>query len=254
MWWKFEESSGSMVSDSESSRSGIMLDSERRETAAVLVSGGIDSAVLCVHLLRTFGRVEPVYVRFGLRWESVELAILRRFLHQVRRPGLGPLKVIDEPVADVYGTHWSLEGPMVPGADSPDEAVHLPGRNLLLIAKPALWCRLRGISTLALGILESNPFEDSRHDYFESLERVLDEKVGSPIKLIRPFAKFSKIDVIRLGNDLPLRETWSCLSPVERSQCGGCNKCAERRRAFRDAGMEDPTIYAQPQTSHHREF
>src|SRR5262245_31427409 len=135
-----------------------------RAEAAALVSGGLDSAVLCVDLLHEFERVHPVYVRFGLRWEETELDRLRAYLYAVSagRPGLRPLTVLDEPVADVYGEHWSTSGQaVVPDAVSEDSAVYLPGRNLLLASKAAVWCRLRGIEALAFGILKGNPFPDS---------------------------------------------------------------------------------------------
>ena len=48
---------------------------------AVLVSGGIESSVLCVDLLGEFDRVFPLHVRFGLRWEEVERTHLRAFLN-----------------------------------------------------------------------------------------------------------------------------------------------------------------------------
>jgi 7-cyano-7-deazaguanine synthase len=38
--------------------------------------------------------------------------------------------------------------------------------------------------------------------------------------------------------------TFSCLAPQGRRHCGRCNKCAERKRAFRQAGIPDPTKYA----------
>ena len=55
------------------------------QAAAVLVSGGLDSAILTVDLVREFARVVPIYVRSGLRWEDAELAALRRFLSAVAR-------------------------------------------------------------------------------------------------------------------------------------------------------------------------
>ena len=73
------------------------------EASGVLTSGGLDSAILCVDMLREFRRVFPLYIRGGLRWEEVELASLRRFLAAVRRPGLESLVVLDEPVDVVYG-------------------------------------------------------------------------------------------------------------------------------------------------------
>ena len=138
-----------------------MPDQASGDDVAVLISGGIDSAVLCVDLVARGRRVFPLYVRFGLRWEQAELASVRRFLHAVERPGLMPLQILDEPVADIYGPHWSTDGSRVPDARSDDEAVYLPGRNVLLIAKAAVWCMLRDVDELALGCLQSNPFPDS---------------------------------------------------------------------------------------------
>lgn len=221
-----------------------MPDRPTRGDVAVLASGGIDSAILCVELTRRFDRVHPIYVRFGLRWESAELLGLRCFLGQVARPGLGPLTVLDQPVADVYGEHWSLGGSPVPGSDSADRAVFLPGRALLLTAKASLWCQLRGVGTMALASLASNPFPDSRPEFDRSLEAVLDGGSEGRIRLIRPFGRSTKAEVLRLGAGLPLGSTFSCLDPVDGRHCGACNKCEERRRSFRSAAMDDPTDYA----------
>lgn len=213
---------------------------------AVLTSGGVDSAVLCVELVARGRRVFPLYVRFGLRWEDAELASLGRFLHAVERPGLMPLQILDEPVADIYGPHWSTSGSSVPDAQSGDEAVYLPGRNVLLITKAAVWCRLRHIDELALGCLRSNPFPDSTPAFFRDLQSVLNLAMNGRIRLIRPLEERGKEDVIRRGTKLPLHHTFSCLSPVGDRHCGNCNKCAERRRGFLRAGVTDETPYAAP--------
>src|SRR5947209_1491894 len=112
---------------------------------AVLISGGLDSAVLLGEALRDRPAVHPLYVRTGLYWEAAELQHLRRFLEALSGPALRPLHVLELPVADLYGEHWSLTGRDVPGADTPDEAVFLPGRNVLLLAKAILWCHLRDV-------------------------------------------------------------------------------------------------------------
>jgi 7-cyano-7-deazaguanine synthase len=218
---------------------------QRDSDVAVLVSGGVDSAILCIDLLRTFTHVHPLYVRFGLRWEAVELAGLRAFLEATARPGLRPLSVLDEPVADVYGAdHWSTSGGRVPGAETADEAVYLPGRNLLLAAKASVWCRLRGIEALAFGCLAANPFPDSTAAFFTDLEAVVNRALGGRLRLLRPFDRLHKEEVLRRGVGLPLHATFSCLRPVDGRHCGVCNKCAERQRGFRLAGGTDPTLYA----------
>jgi len=211
--------------------------------AAVLISGGLDSAVLCVEMAREFSRVVPLYIRCGLLWENAELASLHRFFSQVKVAGLQPISVLDEPVADVYGTHWSTTGSNVPGSDTADEAVYLPGRNLLLTIKAALWCRLRQINILALGCLGSNPFPDSTPAFFQNLEGLLNEAIGGKLRLLRPFDRLHKTDVILRGKNLPLELTFSCINPVEGQHCGNCNKCAERQKGFRDAGLPDLTVY-----------
>jgi 7-cyano-7-deazaguanine synthase len=215
-----------------------------QRAVAVLVSGGLDSAILCVYLLREFSRVVPVYVRSGLRWEEAELLSLDRFLGAVRAEGLEGLVVLDEPIADVYGAHWSTSGAGVPGSGTPDESVYLPGRNILLTVKTAVWCRLRAIDALALGCLGSNPFADSTPKFFEKLESVLDEAMGGRTRLLRPFADLHKTDVLLLGQELPLHLTFSCINPVEGRHCGECNKCAERKQGFRAAGLTDLTNYS----------
>ena len=211
--------------------------------AAVLVSGGLDSAVLMVDLLRGYSRVHPIYVRFGLRWENGELGSLRAFLDEVRpiRLGLMPLTVLEEPMAEVYGSHWANNGRAeVPGAETDDDAVYLPGRNVLLTAKAAVWCRLRGVETLALGTLAANPFPDSTPGFFHDLEAVLNRALGGRLKIIRPYERMAKTEVLRRGEGLPLHLTLSCLDPSAQGlPCGACNKCEERRKSFELEGIED---------------
>src|SRR5471030_1754762 len=117
---------------------------------AVLVSGGPDSAVLLGEAVQSRAAVHPLYVRCGLFWETAELEHLQRFLYAISSPALRPLTILEMPVADLYPAHWSLSGEGTPGADAPDEAVFLPGRNVLLLSKAMLWCRLRAVPEVAL--------------------------------------------------------------------------------------------------------
>jgi 7-cyano-7-deazaguanine synthase len=211
--------------------------------AAVLLSGGLDSAILCAELLGEFGRVIPLYIRAGLRWESAELESVRRYLAAVKTERLDELVVLDEPIALVYGSHWSTDGARVPDALTADEAVYLPGRNLLLTVKAAVWCRLRDVGTLALGSLGSNPFPDSTPEFFTALEGLLNQALCGTLRLIRPFDRLHKTDVLLRGKELPLHLTLSCIDPHDGRHCGKCNKCAERKEAFRSAGLWDRTTY-----------
>ncbi|HTU23961.1 MAG TPA: hypothetical protein VMF30_01100, partial [Pirellulales bacterium] len=101
-------------------------------TIGVLFSGGLDSSILIGHLLALGESVQPIYVAGGLVWESAELVAARQLLNRLAGPRLAPLVVLEMPLADLYGRHWSTDGGQTPDATTPDEAVYLPGRNPLL--------------------------------------------------------------------------------------------------------------------------
>jgi 7-cyano-7-deazaguanine synthase len=210
---------------------------------AVLVSGGLDSAILLGTLAAEHPAVYPIYVRTGLSWEGVERQYLDRFLTAIKTPSLQPLVVLDQPVRDLYGKHWSLQG-AAPDANAPDEEFYLPGRNVLLLSKALIWCRMHDVPTVALAVLAANPFPDATPQFFRDYAAIVSQAVGGNVAVITPFGNMTKADVIQRGAKLPLQPTLSCMSPVNGRHCGVCGKCAERGRAFVAAGVPDPTDYA----------
>jgi 7-cyano-7-deazaguanine synthase len=209
----------------------------------LLVSGGLDSSILLAHLLAGGQRVRPFYVRSGLVWQMAEFDALRRFVAAVQIPALEELVTLDLPLADIYQDHWSVTGRGVPDAESRDEAVYLPGRNALLVIKAALWCARHGIGQLALAPLGSSPFADATPEFFNDFESAMNRAMLGRVRLLRPFADLGKRQVMELGRAFPLQWTFSCINPAQGMHCGNCNKCAERRAAFRLIGAEDPTDY-----------
>jgi 7-cyano-7-deazaguanine synthase len=132
----------------------------------------------------------------------------------------------------------------VPDAASPDAAVFLPGRNLLLLAQASIWCHLQRVPTIALGLLNGNPFPDSSDAFFASFETTFHEAMGTGLRIVRPYRQLTKVEVLQRGRAMPLGLTWSCIKPVGDLHCGRCNKCAERQKAFANAEIADPTRYA----------
>jgi 7-cyano-7-deazaguanine synthase len=210
----------------------------------------LDSSILLGYLLAQGLELQPFYIRSGLLWESEELAAAREFLAALApHDRLRKLVVLELPLSDLYTDHWSITGQNTPGAASPDEAVYLPGRNALLMIKAALWCQLHGIRQLALGVLGTSPFADATAEFFEALQSALNCNQDGPISLLRPFEGMDKSQVMKLGHDLPLEHTFSCIAPQGGLHCGQCNKCAERQAAFALLGRTDPTAYAMIQTT-----
>jgi 7-cyano-7-deazaguanine synthase len=213
------------------------------QPVAVLVSGGLDSAILLAEMTTRHAVVHPLYVRHGLSWETVELSYLRRFVELIKCPTLQPLQVLAMPVADLYAGHWSMTGRDVPDAQTPDEAVYLPGRNVLMLAKAMIWCVLHGAGAVALGSLQTNPFPDATPAFFAGFQAIVNQAINARVEVQRPYGGMTKKAVMERGRDLPLEWTFSCIHPIRELHCGLCNKCAERRHAFEAAGMADPTRY-----------
>jgi 7-cyano-7-deazaguanine synthase len=213
--------------------------------AAVLVSGGLDSAVLAAAEAKTH-RVHPIYVSVGLAWEDNELIALDRLLNTAPFADMAPLARLSFSVADLYApTHWALRGEP-PAFDTADEEVYLPGRNIMLLSKAAIYCAHHDVSRIALGPLAGNPFPDATPQFFQTIGSALSLGLAHPIVVDAPFATLNKSAVIRLGIDLgvPLGLTLSCMNPEGGSHCGRCSKCRERRDAFAKARVADPTSYA----------
>ena len=210
----------------------------------LLLSGGLDSCILLGTLLKRGHRVLPIYLESGLIWQKAELSSLRRFLGALDDQTIEPLAVLEMPVHDIYGGHWSLTGRGVPDAASSDQSVYLPARNALLLVKASVCCRVHEVEDLAIGVLGTSPFADAGPDFFAQFTKAMNMSLDAPIRLHRPFANVSKREVMELGRDLPLEWTFSCLSPRQQLHCGQCNKCAERRLAFREMGRPDYTQYA----------
>jgi 7-cyano-7-deazaguanine synthase len=175
---------------------------------------------------------------------------VKRLLRAARTSGKGTrdsiadLVIFDLPLRDLYGAHWSLSGQNVPDNASRDDAVYLPGRNALLLLKPAIWCQMRGLRQLALGVLASNPFSDATAAFCDCFTALVRQATGGELQVLRPFATLQKREVMLLGANLPLELTFSCIAPANGLHCGRCNKCAERQAAFALVNRPDPTRYA----------
>ncbi|MGD9635966.1 MAG: 7-cyano-7-deazaguanine synthase [Pirellulales bacterium] len=221
-----------------------LSESGEPSTMGLLTSGGLDSAILLAQLVGHGYRVQPFYVRTGCHWQAEEIDAVHKFISALNSRLVEPLVELEMPVADLYGNHWSITGRAVPDDHTPDEAVFLPGRNPLLLLKPALWCAMHGVSKLALATLAANPFDDARPEFFERFEAMIAWATGCEVRIVRPFELLSKKCVMQLGRDVPLEFTFSCIAPVGGLHCGHCNKCAERAAAFKHLATGDPTQYS----------
>jgi len=213
---------------------------------AVLLSGGLDSAVLLAEEAAR-GAVQPIYISAGLAWESAERATVAALLESGAVEGdVAPLVALSVDMRDVYSaTHWAVTG-APPGYHTPDEDVYLPGRNIILLGKAAVYCAAAAIDRIVLGTLAHNPFPDATPEFRDALAHALSLGLAHRLRIDAPFAGVGKAEIVRRGVALgvPFALTLSCMKggPVPR-HCGVCSKCRERHDAFLEAGVDDPTDY-----------
>jgi 7-cyano-7-deazaguanine synthase len=233
---------------------------------AVLLSGGLDSAVLLVDEA-TRGEVQPIYVSVGLAWESGERAMVSRFLaHPSLDRRVRPLVSLSVDMRDVYAaTHWAVRG-QPPAYHTADEDVYLPGRNIVLLGKAGVYCAAAKLDRLVLGTLEHNPFPDATPEFRGAMARALTLGLAHDLRIDAPYSGSSKAQVVARGIELgvPFELTLSCMNPQSEirpsrasgrpepaegrnpksaTHCGLCSKCRERHDAFIELGVADPTEY-----------
>ena len=76
------------------------------------------------------------------------------------------------------------------------------------------------------------------------MSEAVSEGTYEHIRIEAPYTGISKTDIAKRGAKLGINyaETWSCYKGGEK-HCGKCGTCMERKEAFREAGLTDPTIY-----------
>src|SRR5262245_8524853 len=194
---------------------------------AVLVSGGLDSAVLLAEEASR-DAVQPIYISVGLAWEARERAALGRLLHAAFA-GLPPLVSLSLDMRDVYsGAHWAVRGEP-PAYHTPDEDVYLAGRNIVLLGKAAIFCATTQIRRLVLGTLGHNPFPDATPDFRSAMTRALSLGLAHDFEIDAPYAELEKSEIVRRGASLgvPFGLTMSCMKPAAGAggtvlHCGTC--------------------------------
>jgi 7-cyano-7-deazaguanine synthase len=225
--------------------------------AVVLLSGGLDSAT-ALAIARSEGRrCHALSVDYGQR-HAVELASARRLAGAL---GAASHKVVRVDLRAIGGSALTGEGavpedrrPAEMGAGVP--ATYVPARNTVLLALALAWGEVLGAEELWIGVsaVDYSGYPDCRPEFiraFEALARVATKAgvEGHAARVRAPLIGLSKAETIRRGLALgvPYGLTHSCYAPDEAGRaCGRCDSCRLRRKGFDEAGVADPTEYAEP--------
>jgi 7-cyano-7-deazaguanine synthase len=88
-------------------------------------------------------------------------------------------------------------------------------------------------------------YPDCREDFMRAMAAAMRAGTYAGIQLLRPFIALNKGAIAAEGAQLGVNfgRTWSCYKGGA-VHCGRCGTCVERREAFAQAGIADPTVYA----------
>jgi 7-cyano-7-deazaguanine synthase len=209
----------------------------------------MDSCV-CAALAARDHRAAAVHVSYGQR---TELRERRAFEAICDRLGITDRLVVRNEALRAIGgsalTDPSIgvpEGHMIGGGVP---VTYVPFRNAHFLAVAVSWAEVLGAGKVYIGAVEqdSSGYPDCRPEYYRAFNEVV--RAGTKdglIQVVTPLIAMRKFEIVRLGLELnaPFDLTWSCYQREDRA-CGVCDSCILRLRAFREAGAEDPILYAE---------
>ncbi|MBA7611353.1 7-cyano-7-deazaguanine synthase [subsurface metagenome] len=187
-----------------------------------LVSGGIDSLVMCKLLEKEGQEIIPIFIDYGQLANEKEWASCKKIFKISNLPE--PEKID----LDRYGK--AIKSGITDNSKDIYIDAFLPGRNLIFLVVAASYAYQKGIKNIAIGLLSENShlFPDQTGEFLVNANFAINSALGDYITILTPLINFNKNDVIKLAKryNLPIKETYSCHSG-EDSYCGKCVACKE---------------------------
>jgi len=218
--------------------------------AVVLTSGGMDSCVTTAIAARENDELALLHVSYGQRTERRELKAfndIADFFRVDRRlttsiahlTQIGGSSLTDR---KIEVSQANLESTEIPTS-------YVPFRNAHLLAIATSWAEVIGAGRIYIGAVaeDGSGYPDCRPEFYQAFERLIEvgTKPETTIRIVTPVIGLRKSEIVRRGVELgaPLHLSWSCYKR-EDIACGECDSCALRLRGFREAGLNDPILYA----------
>ncbi len=235
------------------------------KNAVVLVSGGMDSAVV-VALAREQGfAVHALSVRYGQRHTSELDAAVR----VARALGAVAHKTVNVDLRSIGGSALTDDAIGVPldsdqhpvGIDAAKDdgtmsnipVTYVPARNTIMLSVALGWAEVLGAADIFCGVnaVDYSGYPDCRPEFVDAFERLANLATragveGAGLRVRAPLQHMSKADIVREGLRLGVdfAGTVSCYqADADGRACGHCDACRLRAEGFTAAGVADPTRY-----------
>ena len=216
-----------------------------------IVSGGMDSIALVHHLVDQGHVVDVISFDYGQRHRK-ELNFAQDCAERLNLAWhLVDLSNLTDLLATSALTNSVMEVPDGHYAEDTMRITVVPNRNAIMLNIAAGLAVSIGAKHIATGVHAGDHYiyPDCRPQFIDATERMLkianEGFINPDFSMLAPFVNSTKGDIARLGDRLnvPWESTWSCYKGNE-IHCGACGTCFERREAFAEAGINDPTNYS----------
>jgi len=220
--------------------------------AVILLSGGLDSATVLAIAKHEGREIYAISFQYGQR-HSVELRAAAELARhaEVAEHVVAPLDLRlfggSALTADIDVPKDSLEDGGIP-------VTYVPARNTIFLALALGYAETRGAEEIWLGVnaVDFSGYPDCRPEFIGAFQRVIESGTKSGVehglpKIVAPLIEMSKGNIILKGTALGVDYsiTQSCYDPNDEGlACAHCDACLLRRRGFAEAGVADPTRYA----------
>jgi len=218
--------------------------------AVCLVSGGMDSCVTAAIAGEENDELAFLHVSYGQRTERRER---RAFIELADHFGVTRrLAVSIEYLRQIGGSSLTDLDIAVSEADLASREIptsYVPFRNSHLLSIATSWAEVIDARAIYIGAIaeDSSGYPDCRPEFYDAFQRAIQigTRPETQIRIVTPVIHMRKSEIVQRGLELaaPLELTWSCYQSEDRA-CGRCDSCALRLRAFREAGVPDPILYA----------
>ena len=213
----------------------------------VLCSGGMDS-VTALYWARANHRVSAVLsFDYGAKHNHREIPFAAEHAALLGAPHrLIPLDFIGK----LFTSDLLKSGGEVPEGHYADDNMKktvVPFRNGIMLAASAGFAESVEAEGLVIAAHTGDHtiYPDCREDFMQAMGAAMKAGTYAGIELLRPFIALDKGGIAAAGDKLGVdfARTWSCYKGGA-IHCGKCGTCVERREAFQQAGLVDPTEYA----------
>ena len=213
----------------------------------VLVSGGMDSVTALYWAVKKHQVVGALSFDYGAKHHVRELPLAAAHAAKLGVPHVClPLHFMNEH----FESALLQSGGLIPKGHYQAESMRqtvVPFRNGIMLSIAAGLAESRGAEALVIAAHAGDHaiYPDCREAFMQSMAAAMREGTYAGIALLRPFIAMDKAAIAREGAGLGVSfgDTWSCYVGGQ-LHCGECGTCVERREAFVQSGLTDPTIYA----------